>query len=644
MAFDGSCVYAVVQELKREIQDGRIVKIAQTEKDELLLTIKKEGNQRRLLISVNPSLPLIYLTEETKNAPLKAPAFCMLLRKHLTNGHILQVSQPSMERIVEFEIEHFNEMGDLCRKILTVELMGKYSNIILREEEKILDSIRHVSALMSSVREVLPGRTYFIPFSEENLNPFTADRTLLFRQMQREGSLASAKALYTAVAGFSPQIAQEIFFRAEVDSDRPVSSITEEEKDRIFRAFCEVMEEIRDAGTKDPAESGDIGCGKETREIRDAGGPDVSGGPNIIYQNQEPVQYGVFHFRMYDAPGYESRPCGSISGLLHEFYSRKQAVTLLRQKTAGLRQSLHSLLNKNYKKYDLQQRQIRDTEKKEKYRVYGELLTAYGYNAAPGETVFETTDFYTGKELKIPLDPTLSAVENGKNYFKKYAKLKRTEDALREIIVRTKEDIDYLESVEMSLDLARNLEDIAEIRQELQEFARSGHEGKESAAGGSRGAGSGSRGAGSGSKGSGRTEKNRRQKDSKGSRRSQPLHYLSSDGFHIYVGKNNYQNDSLTFKLATGNDWWFHAKDIPGSHVIVKTEGQELPDRTYEEAASLAAHYSASAGSDKVEVQYTQKKNLKKAASGKPGLVVFHTYYSMAAATDISHLQEVQQS
>ena len=279
MAFDGSIVHALLHELKQELQDARIAKIVQPEKDELIVTVKKEGRQKRLLISVNPSLPIMYLTDQNKNAPLQAPSFCMLLRKHLTGGRILLISQPSLERIIEFEIEHFNEMGDLCRKTLTVELMGKYSNIILREGTRILDAIRHVSLLMSSVREVLPGREYFIPFHEEKLDPFTADESSFAEHVYTSGSMNIAKALYTGITGFSPMTAQEILYLAGLDSDRPVSSFTQEERQKIYEGFCFVMERVRSAGT-----------GEEK--------------PGILFKGEGPAEYGAFRYRMYEDPAY----------------------------------------------------------------------------------------------------------------------------------------------------------------------------------------------------------------------------------------------------------------------------------------------------------------------------------------------------
>ena len=249
---------------------------------------------------------------------------------------------------------------------------------------------------------------------------------------------------------------------------------------------------------------------------------------------------------------------------------------------------------------------MKDTEKRETWRVYGELLNAYGYGAQPGAESLEAENFYTGEPVRIPLDPTLSATENAKKYFEKYNKLKRTHEALSELTKEVKEEIDHLESVSAALDIALYEEDLAQIKEELTE---SGYIRRKSGS--------------------------RKQKIT-----SKPYHYISSDGFHMYVGKNNYQNDELTFKFASGNDWWFHAKQMPGSHVIVKLgDAQELPDRTFEEAARLAAYYSRGRGHNKVEIDYVQKKHVKKPGGAKPGFVVYYTNFSMAIDSDISAIR-----
>lgn len=577
MSFDGSIIACLTHEFNNELLGGKIAKISQPEKNELLLTIKKDGLMKRLLISADASLPIVYLTEKNKVAPLSAPSFCMLLRKYIQNGQIVSITQPSFERIIDFNIEHYNEMGDLCQKTLTVELMGKHSNIIFREDNKILDSIKHVSALISSVREVLPGREYFIPFEQDKKNPLQTSFDDFVSNI--DGAQSISKALYLSYCGLGPLLSQEITYRAGLDSDRPVSSLTEIERNQLFNNFTEVM--------------ATIACHVFS--------------PSIIYENSAPKEFTAFDYRIFK--NLTAEKFDSISQLLINYYEKKQIYTTIRQKTAALRQVAQGLLSKDNKKYDLQLKQIKDTEKKDKYQLYGELITAYGYNVPAASTQMTAVDYHTDKEITIPLDPTMSAIENGKKYFEKYSKLKRTYEALSIIVDQTKDEISHLESILTSLDTAKDEADIDEIKSEMVEY---GYLKKTS-------------------------DKNSKKKAIK----SKYLHYLSSDGFDIFVGKNNYQNEFITFNIADGNDWWFHAKKIPGSHVIVKSQGKELPDNTYEEAARLAAHYSKGEGAPKVEIDYVQRRFLKKPNGAKPGFVIYHTNYSMTASTDIDNIKEI---
>jgi len=297
-----------------------------------------------------------------------------------------------------------------------------------------------------------------------------------------------------------------------------------------------------------------------------------------------------------------------MSTLLESYYAEKNTLTRIRQKSSDLRHIVQTALERTIKKYDLQMRQIEDTQKRDTYRIYGELLNTYGYSAAPGARSLEALNYYTGETVTIPLDPTLSATENAKKYFDRYGKLKRTYEVLSELTGEVKEEIDHLESISTALDIALHEEDLVQIKEEL---VGSGYIRKKGSA--------------------------KKQKVT-----SKPFHYISSDGFHIYVGKNNYQNDQLTFQFANGNDWWFHAKQIPGSHVVVKMENaQELPDRTFEEAARLAAYYSKGRNQEKVEIDYVQKKHVKKPGGGRPGFVVYYTNYSMAIDSDISGIRVV---
>lgn len=575
MAFDGIVIANLVKELNETIINSRISKIAQPENDELLLTLKGNSKQVRLVLSASASLPLIYLTKTNKPSPLTAPNFCMLLRKHIANGKITRIYQPRMERIINFEIEHLNELGDICHKKLIVEIMGKHSNIIFcNEEDMIIDSIKHISAQVSSIREVLPGRTYFIPKTQEKSNPLETDQESFWRKVY-DKPLPAQKAIYTAYTGISPVIASEICFRANVDGDRPVQALSEEEKLHLFHHFSWLTDDIKD--------------GKFI--------------PNIIKNGKEPLDFSGMELKQY--ADFTVTVYDSISEVLETFYASKNIYTRIRQKSVDLRKVVTTILDRSRKKYDLQLKQLKDTEKREKYKVYGELIHTYGYGLEENAKKLEALNYYTNEMISIPLDPQLTPQENAQKYFDKYNKLKRTFEALTELTKETKEEILHLESVSTSLDIATSEDDLAQIKEELIQFGYI----------------------------------KKRQLNKKAKIKSKPFHYISSDGYHIYVGKNNFQNEELTFKFAVGNDWWFHAKGMPGSHVIVKTNGDELPDRTFEEAGRLAAYYSKGRENDKVEIDYLEKKNVKKPNGSKPGFVVYYTNYSLVASPDITNLK-----
>lgn len=577
MAFDGVTIAGIVGELKEKLVGNRIYKIAQPEKDELILTVKGSCGQVRLLMSADASLPLLYLTEKNKTSPMTAPNFCMLLRKHLQNARIISVTQPGLERIVRFELEHLNELGDLCRKYLIIELMGKHSNIIFCDDrDMIIDSIKHISGMVSSVREVLPGRTYFIPKTQDKaeLLECTAGETAAVLKAK---SLPVYKAVYMGFTGVSPCIAQELCYRAGVDADLPSAELAGEALERIVSEL---------GGLAD--------CVKKGRYCF-----------NVVYENGQPVEYAAIRLSSYAQD--QSRCFKRISELLEYYYAEKNVITRIRQRSVDLRKIVQTALERNVKKYDLQMKQLQDTEKREKYRVSGELLNAYGYGVETGAKSMEALNYYDDQMITIPLDPMLTAGENAKKYFDKYQKLKRTYEALTTLTRETKEEIDHLSSISTSLDIALREEDLVQIKEELIESGYIRRRGNA-----------------------------KREKIT-----SRPFHYVSSDGYHIYVGKNNYQNEELTFKFATGNDWWFHTKGIPGSHVVVKANGEELPDRVFEEAGRLAAYYSQARGQEKVEIDYTQKKNVKKPNGSKPGFVVYYTNYSLVIDSDITGIEQM---
>lgn len=577
MAFDGTVIANLVYELNQNILNSRISKIAQPEKDELLFTLKGQNGQQRLAMSASASLPFLYLTKQNKKSPMTAPNFCMLLRKHISNGKITKIYQPQFERIIHFEIEHLDDMGDLCQKILIIELMGKHSNIIFcKQDGTIIDSIKHISAQVSSIREVLPGRTYFIPETIKKENPLLAtERSFFSAVFNRPESVC--KAIYNSYTGISPVISSEICFRSGIDGDLPVSALCADEKIHLYHNFEWFMEDIKD--------------------MRFA--------PNILYKKKEPVEFSSFYLSEYQ--DYEKADYPSISEVLETYYSSRNTYSRIRQKSSDLRRIVATALERNKKKYALQIKQLKDTDKREKYRIYGELLNTYGYGLEEGAKKAEVLNYYTNETISVPLDENLSATENAKKYFERYNKLKRTYEALTTLIEETKNEIAHLESIATALDIALSEDDLVQIREELMDFGYI----------------------------------RKKRGDKKARVKSHPLHYISSDGFHMYVGKNNYQNDELTFKYAAGNDWWFHAKGMPGSHVIVKTEGAELPDRTFEEAGKLAGYYSKGRENEKVEIDYLQKKNVKKPNKSAPGFVVYYTNYSLTIHPDISGIEQL---
>lgn len=586
MAFDGITIANLARDFNKLLLNGRLVKIAQPEVDELLLTIKPDekqcqkngcdsSGQLRLCISASASLPLIYLIDQNKPGPLSAPSFCMLLRKHLQNGRIVSIRQPGLERVLLFEIEHLDEMGDLKKKKLIVEIMGKHSNIIFCDEDnRIIDSIKHVSALVSSVREVLPGKPWFIVQTTDKADPLSLSRSEFMERIFSRPQ-ECYKALYTSCTGLSPAVATEICHRGGVDSCRSAIEANDDQKESLWQAFSKVMDDVRQNRFS----------------------------PCIVYENQAPAEYAALTLTSY--PAAQRKDYADISVLLADYYEEKNRISRIRQRSADLRRIVATALERSVKKYDLQQKQIKDTQNRQRYRVYGELLNTYGYSCPPGAASLSVTDFYSGKPVTIPLDPLLSPGENAKRYFEKYKKQKRTCEALTRLTQEVQEQIRYLESIATALDIAQKEEDLVQIKEELIE---SGYLRRKGAA-------------------------------KKPRITSRPFHYISSDGFHMYVGKNNLQNEELTFQFASGNDWWFHAKDMPGSHVIVKCEGRDLPDATYEEAARLAAHYSRGQSLDKVEVDYVQRRQVKKVPGAKPGFVIYHTNYSMRIGTDISGIR-----
>ena len=575
MSFDGSTIHELAYELNNELKDGKINKIAQPESEELQLTIKANGKNHRLLISSNASLPLIYLTDNRKESPLSAPNYCMVLRKYIGNGTIKSVTQVDFERVIKIEIEHLDDLRDLCVKYLYVEIMGKHSNIIFTDSDNvIIDAIKHISHATSSVREVLPGREYFIPAQEDKISPLDVSKYEFIEAIDKPVSVG--KAIYTSFTGISPFIAVNICDEAGIDADMATESLADEDMERLGNTFTIYMDKMREHNYE----------------------------PNIILLNDEPKDYASVVLKGYDT----IKKYDNMSELLQDYYSERNRITNIKQRSYDIRKIVQIHIERGAKKLDIQKKQLDDTAKADKFQLYGELLMTYGQNLGVGEKEITVNNYYTNEDVKIRLDPTLNGIDNAKKYFNKYNKLKRTKDALIPQIEQTKEALEHLKTIEASIMLCENEADLKGVKDELIEY--------------------------------GYIKKNYNKK--KRSVKAKPLHFVTEDDYHIYVGKNNLQNDELTFKFASGNDWWFHAKKIHGSHVIVKAkDNEELPDHIFEIAANVAAYYSAGRDSSKVEIDYIQKKHVKKPNAAVPGYVIYYTNYSMVATPSLEGVEKV---
>ena len=601
MAFDGITTAALAKEFTDCLTGGYINKVMQPEQDEIILQIKNNNSQYYLLLSANAGLPLAHLTTQKKQSPVKAYNFCMVLRKYLTGGRILEVIQPGLERCLRFRISHRNEMGDLVEKLLIIEIMGKHSNIILCDNDHagdefcsretgdgdpngndltIIDSIKHIPPSVSSVREVMPGKPYFLPDTMHKLDILTMAQDKWSARFD-ESTIPVSKWLNTSLTGISPLIALELCERAGIDGDMTTDLLSGAQKEALYEQTRRLSLGIKNASFR-PA------VYKDGSRLLD-----YSAVPLTLYRNADITPYD------------------SISALIENYYREKASATRILQKSADLRHIVKTAYDRAAKKYTIQLNQQKKTEDRDKYRLYGELLTAYAYEIPAGAREAVVPNYYDdNKPLTIPLDPTLTANENANRFFTRYNKLKRTAEALETQLVESKNETDHLESIQVALSIAETEDDLKEIREELVQF---GYVRRHSG-----------------------NKNNKKEKI-----KSAPLHFLSRDGFHIYVGKNNTQNEYLAHQFANGNDWWFHAKDMPGSHVIVKTEGKELPDGTFEDAARLAAHYSKGASLGKVEIDYLPVKELRKVKGGAPGFVIYHTNYSMVAEADIAGIKQI---
>ncbi|WMI80435.1 Rqc2 family fibronectin-binding protein [Anaerotignum sp. MB30-C6] len=586
MALDGITTAAIVHELKTKLIGGRIDKIHQPVADEIRFTVRGIGVVHKILASANSGTPRIHITETARENPMTAPLFCMVLRKHIAGGRIIDISQPDFERIVIIKVESANEMGDMTVKHLILEIMGKHSNLILTDETgRILDSIKRITHEKSSVREVLPGKEYVFPPSQNKKNPLTVVKSDFLYTLHLQEGQKLQEFLYKNYTGISPIMAGEMCFRASLDPSNSCQQTTTEESEHLFIAFQQVMDEVKQANFT----------------------------PKIYYHpnSNRVLDFAVVEMSEFHA--LEQKNFTSVSSLLEGFYQERDNAYHIRQKAHDMRRLVVSNIERCIKKKEIQLKTRKDVADMEIWRKKGELLTANIYAIPQGVTTYRTIDFYDENmgEIEIALDPTKTPAENAQKYFSRYNKAKRTLTALEIQEKQNDEELLYLESVLNALESASDDADLSEIRTEL---AESGFI--------------------------------RRQAPKKGAskpKKAKPLHFVSADGFDIFVGKSNLQNDELTLRFADSTDIWMHTKDIPGSHVIIKTNGTgTASDGALEEAAHLAAYFSKAKNSSMVPVDYTLRKNVKKPNGAKPGMVIYLTNRTIYVTPDENKIQAME--
>lgn len=562
MALDGLVLHELTNELQK-LAGGRISKIHQPSENDIVMLVRAQNSNFKLLLSANPTYPRVHITEQSFINPPEAPMFCMLLRKHCEGGIIERIEQVGMERILHFSIRHRDELGDLTLKTIVVEIMGRHSNLILMDPNtgNILDGIHHVTPAISGHRIVMPGSSYTPPPEQHKQNPLEIEKqhfSDLFHDAQLAGDKASS-AIVQHFSGVSPLVAQEIVYR----SGQPLDvTLQEVDQDKLWSAFSEAMEAIRHHCIH----------------------------PNIVVSASRSGKSVFSVMQLTHFQGEEST-YSSVSECLEAYYGDKAERDTIKQRVSDLLRFLQNEKSKNIKKLDKLKETLEDAKDADRFRILGELLTASMHAFRKGDKEVEVINYYDENQamVKVQLDPLLSPSENSQRYFKKYTKAKNSLIAVQEQMDNARKEIVYLDSLLGQLEHV-SMSDVEEIREELMEqgYIR---------------------------------DRNKKSRKKKKNDKPTLACYTSSEGVPIYVGKNNTQNEYLTTRLAHSTDTWLHTKDMPGSHVVIRSG--EYGEPTLLEAAMLAAYYSQGRESSSVPVDTTLIRHVRKPNGAKPGFVIY---------------------
>ena len=569
MPLDALCLSGLVHELNTALTGARIDKIHQPGRDEVIFALRTPNGNVKLLLSANPAHPRAQLTSLSRENPDKPPMFCMLLRKHLTGGRILDIAQPPLERVVNIRLEALDELGDRVERRVILETMGRHSNLILLDEEnRIIDCLRRVDYEMSEKRQVLPGLIYRLPPMQEKLDPTVLDHEELARRLAQAPEQARADQwLLDTFGGLSPLVCRELAHRAGGSTDARLHFMGDAGRSALLTELETLISRV--------------GRGEYA--------------PRLIVIDGKPKDFTFFDIQQYGSAA-QRIPYHSFSALLDDFYEQRETQEQIRQKGQDLIRTVTSARDRTARKIANQEKELLATLDRERLRELGDILTSNLYALQRGMKTFRTVDFYNpeAKEIDIKLDPLLTPQQNAAKYYKEYNKAKTAEEMLTIQLEKGRRELDYLNSVLENIKLAEGERDLGEIRLELSE--------------------------------TGYMRRASKFKDRNKKIHSRPMEFLSSTGMRISVGKNNTQNDELTCKQAFKSDIWFHTQKIHGSHVILWTGGQQPDLTSLNEAACLAAWFSQARESSKVPVDYTPVKFVKKPAGARPGMVVYTTY------------------
>jgi len=585
MAYNGVLLNALSIELKEKLVGGRINKIYQPSDKELTFTIRNHGKNQTLFLSAHSNYAHVNIIDSKLDNPTKPPNFCMLMRKHLQNGFITKIEQKGLERILVIHIDSSDELGYVSTKRLIVEIMGKHSNIILINDENIIyDSIKRISPYMSQVRQIMPNQPFkFLVYEKENLVNLTEEN--FYRRLENNPDQKTSRYIFMTYEGFGPNLAKEICNRCDISFRRKNKLLTKAEHSKLFQALNEIKTII-----------------VNKKYI-----------PYLILNENtgDLVDLSPIYLSTYTGKEYSQFKMDSFSSLIDRYYSEKISKNAIKQKSSNLTTILNKRIHSLTKKLLKLKEELKVAQTADDYQLKGELLTANIYKIKRGMKSIKVENYYNNNELiEIELKENKSPSENAQLYFKRYNKLQHAQVEVKKQSEQSKEELDYCEAIMNSIEIAEDTESIDEIKEELIE--------------------------------AGYINKKSKQKKKKKQMKDYLKKYISSDGFTIYAGKNNKQNDYLTLKLANNDDIWFHTKDLPGTHVIIVKAGRKIPQLTLDEAAIISAYNSKGKMSSNVPVDYTEVKNVSKPSGAKPGKVIYVNNQTLYVTPKIKTVTKLQ--